>query len=437
MKRVVASAGIFAVGMAGVRGANVAGLTTQEQSKWWVVSGSLRGFYDDNSLNSPDALAEPSTGFEIHPGVSLNFPMERTLFSVSYDLTLNYYLDRPSSKLDQSHIFDTRLNHRFTERYDVNVENSFVYSDEPAVLAAGGGAVDTVVRRGDASGLRNRALIDFSGRMTPTLGGIVGYKNNFRDYKQTNKDIGTVGSYSALFDSVENLFHVDVQWFKSETTVYFTGYQFGLFNYTSSDPIGVGYDPGLPGSTHPPGTPTMLIYPDSKNNHSHYLYLGTRREFSEKLTGGASVGAQYTDYYNANDSALSPYLDLKVNYIYLPGSSVQAGLSVARVPADVGIGSDGELTLDSLAGTFYGSINHRITSRLNGTLYLSYQRTTYNGGIYDGDSSDYLTIDSRVDFKLRENLFLDLGYVWYLYTSSIPGVDFTRNRVYLGIRATY
>ena len=74
MKKVVASAGAFAVGMAGLQGANVTGLTTQEQSKWWVVSGSLRGFYDDNSLNSPDALAEPSPGFEIHPGVSLNFP---------------------------------------------------------------------------------------------------------------------------------------------------------------------------------------------------------------------------------------------------------------------------------------------------------------------------------------------------------------------------
>ena len=432
MKKVVASAGAFAVGMAGLQGANVTGLTTQEQSKWWVVSGSLRGFYDDNSLNAPNAQAEPSPGFEIHPGVSLNFPMERTSFRASYDLTLNYYLDRPTSKLDQQHVFDTRLNHRFSERYFVNAENAFVYSDEPAVLAPGGGAVDTVVRRGDASGLHNNALIDFSGKVTPVLGWTAGYKNNFRDYSQT----GT-GSYSALFDSVESLFHVDVQWFKSETTVYFTGYQFGLFNYTSSDVIGVGYDPGLPGGRPPAGTPTVPIYSDSKNNVSHYLYVGAKRALSKQLTTVASWGAQYTDYYNANDSSLSPYIDLKVDYTYLPGSSAEMGMTVKRGPADVGIGSDGKLTLDALAGTFYGSINHRFTYRLNGTIYLSYQHTTYNGGIYDGKSNDYLTIDSRLDYKLRENLFLDLGYVWYLYTSTIPGVDFTRNRVYLGIRATY
>jgi hypothetical protein len=166
------------------------------------------------------------------------------------------------------------------------------------------------------------------------------------------------------------------------------------------------------------------------------LYLGAKREFSRQLTGAASVGLQYTDYYNANDSSLSPYLDLKATYTYLPGSTAQMGLSVKRGPADVGV-VNGELTLDTLATVFYASLNHQFTYRLNGMLYLNYQHSTYNGGGFDGDSNDYFTIDSRVDYKLRENLFLDLGYVWYLYASTVPGSDFRRNRVYLGIRATY
>src|SRR6185295_14035194 len=125
------------------------------------------------------------------------------------------------------------------------------------------------------------------------------------------------------------------------------------------------------------------------------------------------------------------------NYTYLPGSSAQIGFSVARIPADVGIGPDGQLTLDSLATVFYATVDHRFTYRFGGKVNLNYQRTTYNGGFYDGDNTDYFTIDSRVDFKLRENLFLDLGYVWYIYASTIPSSDFTRNRVYLGVRATY
>ena len=425
MKRVVASAGVLAVGMAGLQGANVTGLTPQEQSKWWIVSGSLRGFYDDNSLNQPDELAEESLGVEIHPGISVNIPGERTLFSASYDLTLNYYNERPSEKIDQTHIFDTRLNHRFSERYDVNAENLFIYSDEPAVVE--GGTVDTVVRRGDASGLRNRALIDFSGKLTPVVGFTAGYKNNFRDYTQTG-----IGSYSALLDSVDNRFHLDAQLFRSETTIYFTGYEFGAINYTSSDAIGVGIVPGLSREEE------VLVYPRTRNTYSHYFYMGTRQAFTRKLSGAVSVGAQYTDYYNANDSTWSPYLDLKANYTYQQSSSAQIGLSVARSPADIGIVSQGEeLTLDALVGNFYSSISHRFSSRLTGVVLLNFQHSIYNGGTYDGESNDYLTLDSRVDYKLREYLFLDLGYVWTLYSSTIPNSDFTRNRVYFGIRATY
>jgi uncharacterized protein (PEP-CTERM system associated) len=204
-----------------------------------------------------------------------------------------------------------------------------------------------------------------------------------------------------------------------------------MVNYTSSDPIGSiteGTGQGF----------EVFIYPDTKNNRSHYFYVGTRQAFTRKLSGAVSVGAQYTDYYNANDSTWSPYLDLKVNYTYQQSSSAQIGLSVQRSPADVGgISEDEQLTLDAMVGSFYFSISHRFSSRLTGVALLNFQHATYNGGTVDGDSNDYLTLDARVDYKLREYLYLELGYVWGLYSSTIPGSDFTRNRVYFGVRATY
>ena len=61
MKSVMASTAAVAFGAAGLQGANVTGLTPQEASKWWNVSASLRGFYDDNNLYAPrDAI--PSFG---------------------------------------------------------------------------------------------------------------------------------------------------------------------------------------------------------------------------------------------------------------------------------------------------------------------------------------------------------------------------------------
>jgi hypothetical protein len=415
MKRVIACAGAFAVGVAGLLGANVTGLTPQEQTKWWTVSGSLRGFYDDNSLNQIDQLALPSWGVEVKPGVSIHVPMERTLVNASYDFTMNYYQARPTSKVDQDHVFNARVNHRFTERYDVNLENAFTYSDAPEVIDPG-----NPTRRGDSSGFFNRALIDFNARLTPIFGLSSGYKNNLRNYHQT----GPL-SYSALLDSDEHLLHLDGQWFASQQTTFFAGYQFGVFNYTSDDPIGFNILTG------------QDVLPDSRDNVSHYFYVGASREFSRKLNGAAKVGVQYTDYYNADETGWSPYADMKLTYTYLPGSSVQSGLTVGRTPVDVGAGIDGTVTFDGLATTVYASVNHRFSYRLGGSLYLNYQHTKYNGGQFDNDLADYVTVDSKLDYKLRENLFLELGYVWYGYRSDLPNRDFTRNRVYLGIRAIY
>jgi hypothetical protein len=415
MKRVIACVGAFAIGVAGLQGANVTGLTAQEQTKWWTLSGSLRGFYDDNSLNEVKTNEVASFGVEVKPGISIHLPMERTLVNASYIFTLNYYENRPSSKVDQDHLFNARVNHRFTERYDVNLEDAFVYSDAPEVTDPG----NPTARRGDASGFVNRALIDFSARMTPTFGLVPGYKNNLRKYAQTGPF-----SYSALLDSDEHLFHIDGQWFASQQTMFLAGYQFGAFHYTGDDLIGFE-------------TNGTAILPDVRDNLSHYFYVGATREFSRRLNGAAKVGLQYTDYYNADETGWSPYADMKLRYTYQPGSLLEAGLSVGRSPVDVGAGPDGTVTFDALASTIYASINHRFSYRLGGALLLNYQHTKYNGGQYDNDTADYVTVDSRLDYKLRENLFLDLGYIWYGYISNLPNRNFKRNRVYLGIRAIY
>src|SRR5262245_42443338 len=211
MKRVVASAGAFAVGVAGLRGANVIGLTPQEASKWWTLSGSVRGFYDDNMFNaSSNALS--SIGWEISPGVSVNLPLERTLISSTYRYTASYYEERPNNKVDQQHEFDARVNHRITERYSVNFENSFVSSAEPDVVDQGA-AGPASFARSTFSAIRNRATIDFTGRLTPITGFGVGYQNSYYNYSEDGD-----GSLSALLDRIDQLVHLDALWFPVEHT---------------------------------------------------------------------------------------------------------------------------------------------------------------------------------------------------------------------------
>src|SRR5438045_4057872 len=116
MKKFLTSAGLVALGVSSLQGAYAPDLTPMEASKPWSVSAALRGFYDSNPTTSPDDMAEESFGYEVTPSVSLNLPLDQTFIGASYEYSLKYYEDRPNNKYDQSHNFDARLDHAFSER---------------------------------------------------------------------------------------------------------------------------------------------------------------------------------------------------------------------------------------------------------------------------------------------------------------------------------
>jgi hypothetical protein len=71
MKNILTTAGLAAVAVAGFQTKCAAQAVTVDDSKWWQVSASLRGFYDDNHTIAPDNFARESFGFEVRPGLSL------------------------------------------------------------------------------------------------------------------------------------------------------------------------------------------------------------------------------------------------------------------------------------------------------------------------------------------------------------------------------
>jgi len=411
MNRIVASAGVLVVGMAGVEAANVTGLTPQQINKWWSVSASLRGFYDDNVYQLPNKQSSP--GLEFEPSFAVNFPLEQTLISAKYLFRLNYFADRPSDNIDQNHELDFRLNHRFSERHTLNVADSFVYSNEPEVVDRG--AVVTTFNRTDATGVRNRAPIDFQARLTRVLGFTAGYENLFYDYKQDGP-----GSLSALLDRVEHVVHIDAEYYFTENTLGFVGYQFGFYDYTSDDEV----LPGVPGT--------------ERSRIANVLYVGGSHRFNQKLSGNVRVGAEHTDYEQSGaDSDLSPYFDLNATYIYLPGSSIKAGVKVTHAATDV-VGTDpGDLTQDQLAAAFYANLTHRITSRITGQWYGQFQYSEFNGGTFDGDNEGYLNTGLVLTYQININLSANAAYSFDWLTSDLPDREFTRNRVWAGLTVTY
>src|SRR5262245_35807969 len=108
MKKIFATAGLTALGVASLHAANSSGLGTTEQSKFWSVSVGLRGFYDDNYAMRPNNVARDSFGFEVMPSVKLNYAGAQTYVGLSYEYTMKYYDDRVNNSADHSHVVNAR-----------------------------------------------------------------------------------------------------------------------------------------------------------------------------------------------------------------------------------------------------------------------------------------------------------------------------------------
>ena len=134
MKRVITSAGLVALGTAGLHAAYAPGLSSMETTKPWSVAATLRGFYDDNYTTAPHGSPRYSWGYEVSPSAKVNITSDQTYFGLNYTYGLMYYAERPDHKYDQSHIVNGLLNHAFSERYTVDVSDTFVVSQEPDIV---------------------------------------------------------------------------------------------------------------------------------------------------------------------------------------------------------------------------------------------------------------------------------------------------------------
>jgi hypothetical protein len=417
MKKIIASAGIVALGASSLHAVNYGDLNADQTSKRWSVSAAVRGFYDDNYTTRPSGPQKrDSFGFEINPSASLNMPMETSFLGLSYNYTMAYYEDREDNKIDQTH--DVRLNfdHRFNERYHLNLFDQFVYSVEPTLLDQGGTV--TTPLRSDAEGLHNRAVLSVDAQLTPVWSVLAGYENNFYDYQDSGD-----GSYSALLDRMEHIFRADLRYTLSPNTTAFLGYQFGINDYRSSDFVAIG----------------SPIRGEDRSSTSHYAYVGAEHKFSSMLTVEGRVGAQFITYDELNQDDVSPYLDVIGTYNYLTGSYLKLGLRHAYNATDVaGVATTpDDVTLDQSTTTVYLSVNHRITAMLTANALLQYQHSIYNGGTYDGDADDYLTMGLGLAYKLNRNWSVEANYYLDHLSSDIDGREFTRNRVLAGVRGTY
>jgi hypothetical protein len=447
MKKFVASVGLVAIGAAAAHAQYAPGLSPLETSKAWSLSADLRGFYDDNFLTAPKQFRQSTWGTEVSPSVAVNHSVQDTLMSASYIYDMRWYANHLSSgsSLDQSHQFNGRLEHEFSERYKLTLNESFVVAQEPTVLDP---TVVSSPLRTEGNNVRNTANADFTMELTRVLDLHVGYANTFYQFQQTGPDVvgypfdttsglshdeGTpfVPSRSAALDRMEQLATVDLRWKATPDTTGVFGYQYGHVDYTSSEYIiSPVTDAGFNG-----------FKSDVRNDDQHFLFVGADESFTPDLSGSIRVGGEYVDYYKDHTSRGSPYVDASLKWQYTPQSSAQLGVKHLHNSTDVTGNSNPVLDEDTTA--LYLSVNHNITDRFTVGAMAQAQWSTFDGGDaagvggISGDRDDFYVAGINLAYHFNPWFLTEVGYDYSRLDSQISDRSYTRNQVYFGVRGTY
>jgi hypothetical protein len=463
MNKFLAAVGIAAVGATALHAQSTvdttssstypspsAQLTPQEQSKFWTVSAALRGFYDDNYTALPkNAGPLRSFGVEVSPSLSLNWAPAETLIGASYTYDWKWY--EKLSQTDETHQFNGKFIHNFSPRYRLELNDSFVSSSEPTVIDTT--VITSPVKRTIEDNIRNRASGMFSAEMTPILDLEIGGAATLYDYRDNTEltfnpagQVATEPGRAAELDRIEYLASLDLRWKARPDTTGIFGYQFGDRDFTSSKAIAELIT--LTPVVTPFGTFIIPVRSGGlaskiRNSYSHFLFVGADQSFGPDFKASIRVGGQFVDYYNLNSTEVSPYADANLTYTYLPGSYVQVGVKHEHAATDI-LGDllvtdpNAQIVKDQEATTVYGAVTHKITAKLVGSVLGQYQHSVFNGGgpRFDGQTEDFFTASLNLGYQINPYLLAETGYSYDKLDSKF-GRDYTRNRVYVGVRATY
>jgi len=91
MNKITTSAGLVVLAAASVQAQNLSPAAgSQEATKPWSISATLRGFYDDNYATAPDPAKRDSFGFEVSPSASLNLIRDQTALGLNYVYSMRW-----------------------------------------------------------------------------------------------------------------------------------------------------------------------------------------------------------------------------------------------------------------------------------------------------------------------------------------------------------
>jgi len=430
---------IRTAGLAALGAASVAPAFAQDamiNQKPWSIGASLRGFYDDNYLTYPKAFRDRpgfddgTIGFDVSPTAAVNIKREQMTFGLNYLYTFRYYADRVRPRDDQSHQVNMKFSYALNERFSFDVKDSFVVAQEPSVIDPT--ISITLPARSEGNNFRNMGTIQANASIFENFSMDAGYSNSIYDYEEDAKRAVSpgnptgIGSRSSVLDRMEHLLFVDGNYQVLPKTTITLGYQFGVTDYTSKDPL------EIIGPT--------LYNGSVRDSRSHFVTVGVKQHLNPQLDFSVRGGVQLTEYDNhaLYKDNTAPYAEGSVRWGYMEGSSLQVGAKHQRFPTDV-IAVNGSPIADQEATTVWVSVNQAITSKISAIIMGQYQHSTYGGstpGVKE-TVDEIFYAGATVAYQFNPHIAAEVGYTFDRVDSDFSFRSYSRNRVFVGTRFNY
>ena len=414
-------------------------LAAEGDEKPLLLSLGLKGFYDDNIFTRPAGPQKvDSFGFQLTPGITYKISNGATSVSIGYTLDAKWYERRSRDSVDStgavaqrsdpwdySHFIKASIKHRASDTLSFEAADSFAITREPTELLSG------QIARSKADATINNASVKGDIGLSDSFSLAVAYKNNLYDYS----DIG----YKAVLNRNENIPSVDLRYRVTPEVYGVLGYRYSMVSYDKDQSLFTD------GAGH-------LVHSDARDSSSHFVYGGADWQASPVLSFAVRAGGEFTDYSNLDKyhlegakSTTSPYADVSGKWAFEKDSYLNVGLrhqlnATDAVSPTINATSS-SIILNQESTLLYATVAHNFTPDFRVSVNGQYQNSVFKGGVADGQTENFYGLGLQLTYSFSKYLAAEASYFYDdLSTSSLPSLSargYSRNRVFLGVRATY
>lgn len=163
---------------------------------------------------------------------------------------------------------------------------------------------------------------------------------------------------------------------------------------------------------------------------SHYVLAGVDHAWSERTTGSVRAGAEF--YNSDRVSDVAPYAEASLNYELGRLTDLQWYHALGFDASEIG-------SYDSRYSYRTGlTVAHQFSDRLTVNAGAHYVYSEYDGGdTQPGVTEQEVHASAGLAYRLWQNVSMDAEYSYTLLTSDDDFRDYDRNRVSLGLSASF